>query len=60
MVREIIIDFSEDLQNVRDSIRFNLKSDSFEIDESDLQSEKQRKPRISTVRGMTIDFNEDL
>jgi hypothetical protein len=51
------------LQNASDSIRFNLESDSIEIDESDesdLQSEKQHEPRISTVRGITIDFSEDL
>jgi hypothetical protein len=31
-----------------------------EIDERDPQNEKQPKPRISTVRGITIDFSEEL
>jgi hypothetical protein len=37
-----------------------LESDSIEIDERDRQFEKQFEPRISTVRGITIDFSEEL
>jgi hypothetical protein len=36
-----------------------LESDSIEIDERDPQPEKQLKQRISTVRGITIDFSEE-
>jgi Fe-S cluster assembly iron-binding protein IscA len=59
-LRGITIDFSEELENAWDSIRFNLESDSIEIDESDLQLEKQDELRISMVRGITIDFSEEL
>jgi hypothetical protein len=48
-VRGITIDFSEENENALDSIRFNLESNSIEIDESDLQTEKQVEARISTV-----------
>jgi hypothetical protein len=34
--------------------------DSNEIDESDLQREKQKDPRISTPFGITIDSSDDL
>jgi hypothetical protein len=36
-----------------------LESDSIEIDERDRQPEKQFEPRISRVRGITIDFSEE-
>jgi hypothetical protein len=39
-------------ENAHDSIRRNNESESIEIDESDLQPEKQEEPRISMVRGM--------
>jgi hypothetical protein len=58
-VRGITIDFSEELENASDSIRFNLELNSIEIDERDSHQEKQREPRISTVRGITIDFSEE-
>jgi hypothetical protein len=45
--------------NAPDSIRFNLESDAIENDERDRQKKKQREPRISTVRGITIDFSEE-
>jgi hypothetical protein len=54
------IDVSAVASNAPDSIRFNLESDSIEIDERDWQSEKLLEPRISTVRGITIDLSEDL
>jgi hypothetical protein len=43
------------LENADDSIRVNREFDSNEINVSDLQLEKQNKPRISTLRGITID-----
>jgi hypothetical protein len=36
-----------------------LESDSIEIKEKDQQPKKQREPRISTVRGITIDSSEE-
>jgi hypothetical protein len=57
--RGITIDCNDDPQNASDSMRFNCDSDSNEIDESDLHSEKHDIPSTSTFRGMTIDCNED-
>jgi hypothetical protein len=36
-----------------------LESDSIEIDERDFHNEKQFEPRISPVRGITIDLSEE-
>jgi hypothetical protein len=36
-------------------MRINREFDSNEIDESDLQREKHDDPRISTLRGISID-----
>jgi hypothetical protein len=41
-----VIDLSEESQNAFDSIRVNSESVSNEIDESDLQYEKQFEQRI--------------
>jgi hypothetical protein len=49
----IMIDWSDDSENASDSIRVNREFDSNEIDESDLQGEKQCEPRISTFLGIT-------
>jgi hypothetical protein len=38
-----------------DSIRVNREFNSNEIDVSDLHHEKHDEPRISTLRGITID-----
>jgi hypothetical protein len=40
-------------KSARASIRFNLESDSNEIDESDSHDEKHDEPRISIVRGIS-------
>jgi hypothetical protein len=42
-------------QNAPDSIRFNRECDSNEIDVSESHLEKHDEPRISTLRGITID-----
>jgi hypothetical protein len=47
-------------KNVSDSIQRNNESDSNKTDESDPQPLKQEEPRISTVRGMTMDRREEL
>jgi hypothetical protein len=41
--------------NARASIRFNLESNSNEIDESNIHFEKHDEQRISTLRGISID-----
>jgi hypothetical protein len=46
---------TEQSWNARNSMRFNWEFDSNEMDESDLQPEKQHDRRISTVRGITMD-----
>jgi hypothetical protein len=43
----IKIDSSDDSKNAFDSIRVNCELDSNEIDENDLQNEKQNEQRIS-------------
>jgi hypothetical protein len=43
----ITIDWSDEYENVHDSIRFKHEFDSNVIDESDLQDEKQFDPTIS-------------
>jgi hypothetical protein len=48
------------MTNASDSILFSCESDSNEIEESDAQQKKLFEPRVSTQRGITIDFNEDL
>jgi hypothetical protein len=54
-LRGIIIDRSDEYENVSDSIRVNLESDSNVIDESDLHLEKHDEQRSSTFRGIIID-----
>jgi hypothetical protein len=54
-VRGIKIDRSEEFDNTSYSIRVNREFDSNETDSSDLQDEKHRKQRTSTVRGIKID-----
>jgi hypothetical protein len=53
--RGISIDSSFDDENAPDSIRFNDDGDSNEIDESNLQFEKQYDSRTSTEHGIKID-----
>jgi hypothetical protein len=53
------MDRSDGNENAKDSIRFNDDGDSNEIDESNPQYEKQDDSRISTLRGITIDFSDD-
>jgi hypothetical protein len=45
----------DEYENASDSIRVNREFDSNEIDESDLQFQRQDEQRISTPRGITID-----
>jgi hypothetical protein len=47
-----MIDWSDDSENIDDSIPVNRDSDSNETDESDLQSEKHFGQRISTFHGI--------
>jgi hypothetical protein len=49
----------QEQKNACDSICCNNESDSIEMDESDLQSEKHEEPRISTVRAMTMDVRKE-
>jgi hypothetical protein len=53
--RGIIIDSSDESRNAYHSIRVKCESDSNMIDKSDIQSEKQDEPRISTFLGIKID-----
>jgi hypothetical protein len=46
-LRGITIDSSNEYENADDSIRVNRELDLNEMDESDLQYEKQNEPRIS-------------
>jgi hypothetical protein len=46
------MDVKEEQEKALDSIRRNSESDSNEIDESDLQPEKQPEPRIRMCLGM--------
>jgi hypothetical protein len=46
-------------ENAENAIRGNNETDSKEIDERDLQKSKKEEPRISTVRGMTMDAREE-
>jgi hypothetical protein len=48
--RGIIIDLSTENENASDSMRFNRKSFSNEIDESDQQFAKHDKQKTSTFR----------
>jgi hypothetical protein len=50
----------EEKENARDSIHWNDESNSIEIDGSNPQSLKQEEPRISIVRGITMDAREEL
>jgi hypothetical protein len=52
-------DLSSVNQNASDSILRNNESDSIKSDERDLQQLKQEEPRISTVRGITIEVREE-
>jgi hypothetical protein len=45
----------DELQSALASIRFSFEFDSKENDESEIQFEKLNEPRISTLRGITID-----
>jgi hypothetical protein len=45
-VEGITIDSSDEYENANDSIRVNREFDSNEIDESELQKEKQFEPTI--------------
>jgi hypothetical protein len=58
-LRGIKIDSSDEDENASDSIRVNREFDSNEIDESDLQSEKQFESRISTFLGIMIDSSDE-
>jgi hypothetical protein len=51
----IKIDFSDELENISDSIRVKCEFDSNVIDESDLHLEKHPEPRFSTLLGIEID-----
>jgi hypothetical protein len=55
--RGITIDSSDDLENASDSIRVKCEFDLNEIDESDLQFEKQFEPRISIFLPISISDN---
>jgi hypothetical protein len=46
-------------EKASDSIRRHNESDSIKINETALQPLKQEEPRISTVRGMTMDAREE-
>jgi hypothetical protein len=54
-LRAMTIDFKEENEKAFDSIRFSCETDSNEIDEMDKFDEKLAGPRVSTVRGITID-----
>jgi hypothetical protein len=45
--------------NAFDIIRFNWDGHSNKIDESDSQSAKQDRPRISTLLGIKIDSSDE-
>jgi hypothetical protein len=53
--RGITMDWIDQSENAYDSIRTNREFDPNEIDESDLHCEKHREPRISTLRGISIE-----
>jgi hypothetical protein len=53
--RGISIDSSDEYENADDSIRINREFASNEMDESEKQYEKDDDPRISTLRGISID-----
>jgi hypothetical protein len=53
----IIIDWSDEDENASDSICVNREFNWNEIDENDLQHEKQNEQRISTLDGITIDWH---
>jgi hypothetical protein len=55
-LRGITIDSRSDDPNTPDSIRFNDDGDSNEMDESNLQKEKQNEAIIVTNLGTTISF----
>jgi hypothetical protein len=54
-----VIDLRAEEQNAFDSMRVSRKSFSNEIDESDLQDEKQNEQRTSTPRGIVIDLRAE-
>jgi hypothetical protein len=58
-LRGISIDSSDNPKNAYDSIRINREFDSNEINESDSQSEKHHDPRISTVRAISIQDDDE-
>jgi hypothetical protein len=51
---------SDEYENACNSICVKCEFDSNVIDESDLQSEKQNEPRISTLHGIKIDRSGDF
>jgi hypothetical protein len=53
-----VIDSREELENVCDLAHFNSESVSNEIDERDLQIERQSEQGIWTSRGIVIDLRE--
>jgi hypothetical protein len=55
----ISIDSSDKYANAKDLIRIKREFDSNEIDESELQPQKHDDPRISTLRGISIDRSDD-
>jgi hypothetical protein len=55
----IKIDLSDEFMNTPDSIRVNREGNSNEIDENDLQNEKQFEQRISTLHGIKIDGSDE-
>jgi hypothetical protein len=58
--RGITIDWSDDHENMSDSICIKHEFDSNVIDESDLQHEKHLNPRISTFLGIKIDWSDEF
>jgi hypothetical protein len=56
---EMLIDFNEEYDNASDSIRFNRRSGSIDIDDSNLQDGKHDNPIFSTFRGISIDISDD-
>jgi hypothetical protein len=54
-LRGITIDSSDESENAFDSISVNLECDSKVTDERVFENAKHPGPRISTLRGITID-----
>jgi hypothetical protein len=58
--RGITIDWSDEDDNISDSIRVKCEFHSTVIDESDLQDAQHFDPRISTFIGIMIDWNDEF